>query len=125
MPRHLENLYYADIDDITARNRPLSYIRRWIRIIKLGKKIEKEIRKSQVNGTEDIRKYLEQDGIQLKADARTINVLYRRKTRHETKQKRRRKRLQPHSQDITDYFRLHKRKKYSVDNNTHKGPYIP
>ena len=111
VPKKLESLYYNDIDDITAPTRPISYIRRWVRIIKLSKKIEKDIKKSRLNGTADIREYFDQDTIQLQADNKTINYLYRRKTRHDTERKRRRKRIQPHSQDITDYFRLYKRKK--------------
>ena len=78
-----------------------------------------------MQGTADIREYLYQNKIQLQADNRTINYLYRRKKLHETKRKRRRKRRLIQSQDITDSFRLHKRKKIRIENTTIQGSYTP
>lgn len=111
VPKKLETLYCSDIDHITARTRPISYIRRWIRIFKLSKKMEKDIKLSRLKGTMDSREYLNQDNLNFPADNRTIKYLYRRKTLHETKRKRRRKRTLVHSQDITSHFGLQKRKK--------------
>ena len=103
IPPRLRRLYRKPPDDITASNRPIQHVRRWVRIFTLFTAVHHHDTKIRPPHTTDIRRYLPANQIPPPHNSNT-NIISKRKSRYISTERKKRPRTDDSTLSISFYF---------------------